>query len=562
MACLLFIAVQVPADGNELFAPPPVTGQEESLRTAYDPRTHHQFQPQVLRFGGLPPAPLEHGTSSSPLFAPPTPAHGANANAANAPLETLPPVGELHHASPHTDCRATESTYYSSDFSCDPFFDHIPWDAGREISPYGDKHLVPVQRPLVEWGLPFYGNGPIPPSGEWMGPTNLTQPKLYVYGDYRVGVAQNQLASGEKTVLAHRLNLEVDLWLTATERFHMFHGPFQEGNAFMRVEEGEFFNEFDFFDANTDTLFFEGDLGQIWGGIEGTYAPFDLPFAIGLVPLLFQNGIWMQDAMVGAAVTLPARNSAALDWSNFDVTFFTAFDKISTDALPGDDDGAQLYGATTFIEARGGYFEAGYAFVNDTRDQGRSYNNIGISYTRRYFNHVSNSMRVITNFGQDGPQSDRTADGVLLLMENSFITKNPYNVVPYVNVFAGFDRPQPAARAAVFGGVLFNTGILFQSDALTGYPTLDATGNDTYGAAFGLDLLAPDFGHQLIVEAAVLQVRGNDPNRAAAGDQYGIGARYQIPITNAHLLRFDAMHGWLENSRDISGVRGEFRWKF
>src|SRR5690606_7769633 len=247
----------------------------------------------------------------------------------------------------------------------------------------------------------------------------------------------------------------------------------------------------------TDTLYFEGDLGQIWGGIEGTYAPFDLPIAVGLVPLLFQNGIWMQDAMVGAAATLPTRNSAALDWSNFDVTFFTAFDKISTGALPGDEDGAKLYGATTFIEARGGYFEAGYAFVNDTRDQGRSYSNIGLSYTRRYFNRVSNSLRVITNFGQDGPQQDRTADGVLLLMENSLITKSPYNVVPYLNFFAGFDRPQPAARAGAFGGVLFNTGSLFQSDALTGYPTLDPTGNDTFGAAFGLDLLAPDFGQQL-----------------------------------------------------------------
>src|SRR5690606_28627067 len=115
--------------------------------------------------------------------------------------------------------------------------------------------------------------------------------------------------------------------------------------------------------------------------------------------------------MVGAAATLPARNNPLLDWSNYDITFFTAFDKITTGALPGDDDGAQLFGAATFIEARGGYFEAGYAFVNDTRDQGRSYNNIGLSYTRRYFNRVSNSMRVIANFGQEGPKADRTADG-------------------------------------------------------------------------------------------------------------------------------------------------------
>src|SRR5690606_20989308 len=163
--------------------------------------------------------------------------------------------------------------------------------------------------------------------------------------------AQNNLVGGEKTVLAHRLNLEVDLWLTATERFHMFHGPFQEGNAFMRFEDCEFLNECDVFDSNTDAHSSEEGPGQMWRGLEGVYAPFDLPIAVGLVPMLLQNGIWMQDTMVGAAATLPARNSPWLDWSNYDVTFFTAFDKLSTGALPGDEDGAQLYGATTFIEA-------------------------------------------------------------------------------------------------------------------------------------------------------------------------------------------------------------------
>jgi hypothetical protein len=35
-----------------------------------------------------------------------------------------------------------------------------------------------------------------------------------------------------------------------------------------------------------------------------------------------------------------------------------------------------------------------------------------------------------------------------------------------------------------------------------------------------------------------------------------------VPITNAHLLRFDVMHGWFENADDASGARAEFRWKF
>ena len=42
---------------------------------------------------------------------------------------------------------------------------------------------------------------------------------------------------------------------------------------------------------------------------------------------------------------------------------------------------------------------------------------------------------------------DRTADGGLLLVENSWITAAPLTVVPYANFFYGWDRPQSVARA-------------------------------------------------------------------------------------------------------------------
>jgi hypothetical protein len=131
-----------------------------------------------------------------------------------------------------------------------------------------------------------------------------------------------------------------------------------------------------------------------------------------------------------------------------------------------------------------------------------------------------------------------------------------------VNAWAGVDDPQSVARAGAAGGVLRNEGILFESDNLTGYPTLDATGNDTAGAALGIDLLAPEFTQQLILEVAALGVYGDPVTRNAPGNQYGIGARYQVPISNATLLRFDVMHGWLENTDDVTGARAEYRWKF
>ena len=308
-------------------------------------------------------------------------------------------------------------------------------------------------------------------------------------------------------------------------------------------------------------MFFEGDLGYMLGGLAGIEAPFDLPFTVGLIPLLFQNGYWVEDAFVGAAATIPAQHSAWLDWSNFDTTFFVAFDQVTTPAVGIDNHAARVVGATTFVESRGGYFEGGYAYVDDRRGS-RQYHNIGLSYTRRYLNLVSNSLRLVVNQGQQGPRDARTADGFLVVIENSFLTSRPYNVIPYVNVFAGFGSPQSVARAGGAGGILRNVGINFETDGLTGYPTLDATGNDTYGAAVGLNLLGADFLSQLILEFAFLQVFDNDSNRNAPADQYAVGARYQFPISNAHLLRFDVMHGWLREIEDVTGARAEFRWKF
>ena len=483
------------------------------------------------------------------LFAPP-------------PLEQAPPPELGHQVC--VDPIACQTPVCLNDFSAEAWF--APYEACQEQGIYNDKYEVPTQRPLIEWGVPFYGSGDLPVPSERFGATNLSSPRFYVYGDYRVGFAQNELVDEEKTVLAHRLNLELDLWLTSTERVHAFIGPFQEDARFMRLEDGEFFEELDLFQADTDTLFFEGDLGQIIGGFDGDYAPFDMPVTFGLVPLLFQNGVWALDAIVGGAVTIPAQNSPVLDWSNYDVTLFAGFDRVSSAALGFEEHAATVVGATTFIESRGGYFEIGYGYVSDNDHDAagadRSYHNLGVSYTRRYANRVSNSLRMILNTGQESDVSRQTADGVLLLVENSLLTENPYNVIPYLNFFAGFDRPQPLVRAGAFGGVLFNSGILFQSDQLTGYPTLDGSGNNTYGFALGVDLLSPDFDQQLIVEMAALGVSSDQSDRTAAGDQAGLGLRWQRRLSEAHLIRADAMYGWLDNSDNIAGGRVEFRWKF
>ena len=101
---------------------------------------------------------------------------------------------------------------------------------------------------------------------------------------------------------------------------------------------------------NFEFGYFEGDLGSLWGGFSGQVSPFTVPFSVGAIPMFIQNGYWIDDAFLGMAATIPAKNSAWLDWSNFDVTFFYGFDKLNSPAMQNDDNAARVYGVASWIE--------------------------------------------------------------------------------------------------------------------------------------------------------------------------------------------------------------------
>ncbi|MCB1037327.1 MAG: hypothetical protein KDD47_26085, partial [Acidobacteria bacterium] len=276
-------------------------------------------------------------------------------------------------------------------------------------------------------------------------------------------------------------------------------------------------------------------------------------FAAGLIPLLTQNGDWLFDAFTGFAFTLPAKSSRTLDVSNLDLTFFAGFDRVTTAAVP-DEDEVAIYGLAGFVESRKGYGELGYAFV-DSGIEGLSYHNVTLAWSRRFGAAVSSSLRWIGNLGQDGDAfGNKTADGHLLLLESSLITKKPYTHLPYLNLFVGFDSPQPLARTAGTGGVLANTGINFEPDGLTGYPTLDASGHDAYGGAVGFQNLF-HLDRQLVVEVAAVERVGD---RKALGREIALGLRYQQPVARAWIVRADLMHAWRETGALAPGTEDTF----
>lgn len=464
---------------------------------------------------------------------------------------------------------------HSSDvFKSDPVYPEQNYSYDAQLKIYGGKSENENPRALVELGNPIYGVGPINESSFWLGDKNPVNHEFAVYGDWRLAAGYNDDDNETEQRLATTLNLEIDWRLTGTERIHAKLTPLEERNNFTRIVRNdddptkdveEFESDFRF-----DSLFFEGDLGYLVAGATDEYQSWDLPFAFGLMPLFLQNGIWVDDAFTGLAVTIPAQNSRALNISNYDVTFFAGFDDVNapftnvntaSGLTPVDKDEVAVFGATAFLEANQGYWEIGYGFTDDQSDQDvHDYHNLTVAFTKRYFGWLSNSIRVIGNFGQDDAAGD-SATGAVLLLENSLITSLPSTLVPYFNFFVGVDNPQSLARGVGNGGILKNTGIVFEGDALTGFQSLNANANDVYGGAIGVSYLF-DLSQQIVVEVgASIRQDSDATDTINAGNQYGVGLRYQRNLNRAWLARLDLVGGTLEDDQDSSADRNIFSAK-
>ncbi len=460
-------------------------------------------------------------------------------------------------------------------FKADPTYEDHPYNAEAQIQIYGGKRNLTEPRPVLEAGRPQYTEGPF---GQTDGFTDLSQdknqfaPALQVFGDFRTAVAANDVGDDVIYEWANRLNLDVDLKLTSTERVHAFFRPLDRGGKFVGARtsvDGRGSDNYGKIDFGVETLFFEGDIGNILAGFTDEYQTYDLPFSFGLVPILTQNGLWTNDAIIGAAFAIPSQNSKTLDITNMDFTFFAGFSEINSEALVDptngakDTDDASVYGVAAFIEWFEGYSEFGVGYTDGRDDLSDvDYWNVTGAFTKRYGGWLSNSVRLFGAFGQDeNINGQKTANGFAVLVENSLVTSKPGVLVPYLNGWVGFNKPQSLMRDA--GNLLLNTGITFENDGMTGFPKLDDTANDTFGAAIGVNYLF-NLDQQLVVEASTVQmVDGeNNVNQAAQGPQYGFGFRYQIPVTNRVILRADGIYGVKEQDDDVAGIRFEVRVKF
>lgn len=451
-------------------------------------------------------------------------------------------------------------------FKPDPNYEDVPYDIQAQIAIYGGKSEVEAPRPLFELGQPQYVDGQFSEPSYVFGKLNPTQFAMQAFGDWRTAIAFNDNGANEVGQIATRLNIDIDFKITSTERLHAFIRPIDSGNQFTRCEffGGDKAGQCEVeTDLNLETLFFEGDLGAIAQGFTGRYYQGDYPFSIGLLPIFLQNGLWANDAILGGAYAIPAMNSPDLDISNMEFSFFVGFDEVTNAAIV-DNNGqtaahnANVYGAAAFIEAQEAYIEAGVGFidVDDDKLGDQDLMSFSASFTKRYHDILSYSIRGFASRQDRNDNQQDRGNGMAVLLETSWMTHKPYTLLPYANFFFGTGRPQSLINN---NGLLINTGINFETDALTGFPALDATAADAFGGAIGVQYLF-NLDQQLVVELAGQHAYGNDS--ALAGDQLALGVRWQLPISKAWIIRADAMYAVNQNADDLTGLRFEVRRKF
>jgi len=439
-------------------------------------------------------------------------------------------------------------------------------DSGHGASRLTDEHIplqvesVP-QRPkfLLELGNPYLGTGRIKPGFEL--PTGAVwQPSLILFGTLRTALQTFTDGPDERTEWANRLDLFGNLQLSGSERLVVgFRNLDRNGRFTSYVFEPELDEPFvDEFNANVQALYFEGDFGEIFPGLDPEdFGRADIGFSIGRQPLLFQEGMLINDSIDGFGIT---RNTLLpKNTSNFRMTFFVGLDNVDRNQL--SDDSATLLAVLTSTDVRRSTVDVDLAWVDGDELSGDLLA-LGVSAVQR-LGKTNSSFRILGSFA-GGQETPFATDGVLLFSELSWTPAHGHDLA-YVTTFVALDQYSPAASDPAVGGPLGRAGISFAAVGLGSYGApLSSTARDVAGGAVGYQkFLGADSRRQLIGEVGLRAGTG-----AGVGDAAALTLRYQAAYGRRMVLVLDAFGGTRQavmpeaSDATLWGGRVEFQLKF
>ncbi|MEZ4701016.1 MAG: hypothetical protein R2834_11840 [Rhodothermales bacterium] len=430
--------------------------------------------------------------------------------------------------------------------------DHSESRYSDEPIPLADLPERP--RPILELGEPFLGTGTLK-QGVRLPTGAVWQPALMAFGTLRSAVQGFNAGVGDQEVslteAAFRFDLFGNLYLTSTERVIIGFRPLDQGGRFTRytldtnleLGEEDFEDEFNF---GLRTLFFEGDLGELfpaadWKDSKGL----DIGISVGRQPLSFQDGLMLnEDAidMVGLTKAnmkfsglVNMRATLIFGWGDIDRTvspnFFTSGGGNTGDAS------AMLFGLFTETDTRKRTVEADLAVVM-ADEIGGDGAYAGLGSTRR-FGRFGNVWRAVAS-ATIGDEGLHTGNGVLLTEQLSWTPHHTHNFA-YISGFVGLGEYRSAARGPSSGGPLGGAGLLFASVGLGRFGAPLGNQSDySVGGSVGYQMFFRETRHQLILEVGG-RSQYDDTQGVPQVDAYGGTARYQIALRRRGVLVIDGL---------------------
>ncbi len=394
-----------------------------------------------------------------------------------------------------------------------------------------DKDLPEQTSPILELGPGFFAPGKLSPG--WQLPTGAVwTPSLWVTGGLRSGFNYVDEGHGNLSEVVARLDLNANLQLSGTERLFVGISPTRHDAEFSNYTfnspDGRNERSQNEFNLRVDKIFFEGDFGEIFPGLDPLdRRKLDIGFAIGRQLLEFQDGIMISDSVDSIGIVQNNIQVPSLGLKNLRVTALFGWNHLHRGPA-FEESHAKLFGLFTEADTAAATLEADAAFVRDPGVDNGDGLYWGFSSTSRS-GFASMTLRVNGSQAVDH-ESELVSNGVLVSGQYGLELGN-HDVV-YADAFWGIDRYSSISRNPISGGPLCITGLLFAPAGLGRYPSaLSNDLDDAYGGAVGYQAFFEGGKSNIVFEAGARSSKSG-PTDVAAGIrlQKKLGRRYMIEL--------------------------------
>ncbi|MFT5468761.1 MAG: hypothetical protein ACI8UO_003873 [Verrucomicrobiales bacterium] len=426
----------------------------------------------------------------------------------------------------------------------------------RQANPGVEDGLELPERRNLFGGNPFLGTGDIFEGIET--PTGaVVQPVFILWGDFRTAVQTFDNGATDITEWTNRLNVFGNLYLTPTERLLFQIRPFDQDGGFTGVEfEGPDEGGFESLNGNIRTLFFEGDIGEIFPRWDLTDTKhFDIGFSVGRQPLNFQDGIILNDFVDSIGFT-----RSSMFWFGSNATHVTGYLGVNElhRNLGVEDDNALIYGINVGADYDKSTYELDAVYVDGDSATGGDGVYLGAGQIRR-FGHWNSTLRFNQSWSLD-EETTAVSTGSLVSHQLSKTMRHNHDIF-YLNSFLGIDDYASAGRDPSTGGPLGTVGILYASTGLGRFAApLGNRVGDNLGFATGYQHFMNDNKSQLIFELG-----GRHAMEENEQNSLGFMTRYQRAFGLHQIFVIDAfVAGYDDPLLDDwgYGLRAEWRVKF